>query len=430
MFKAYDIRGVYRKEITSSFAFELGAAFAVWSKSKSIIVGRDCRIGSAELAKSLISGIISSGCNVVDIGLCTTPMLYFASRKGAAVMVTASHSPKEYVGFKLCLKNAVPVGNDSGLKEIQSLMGRTEGKGKGKIEKKDISQPYAKFVKGFAGKLPKLKIVADAGNGMEGIILEKLFKNPEIVKLNFKPDGKFPNRNPNPMHKGAMDELAKKVISTKADLGVSYDADCDRIFFVDENGNKVISDHIAILVAKQILSSKPRACIIGTVNISRTFDETLSKIGALVKRVKVGHSFIKENMKKHNAVFGAEVSGHFYYGDNDNADSGDITLMHVLSLMSESGRKLSELAKPLMKYFKSSEINISYESPKQGLELVKKHFKDAVEVNSIDGLTMKFKDWWFNLRASNTEPLMRLNAEADSPKLLEEKTMEIKKLFK
>ncbi len=332
MFKAYDIRGVYRKEITAQFAFELGSAFACWSKSKTIIVGRDCRIGSTELTKSLISGIISSGCNVVDIGLCTTPMLYFASKKGVAVMVTASHSPKEYVGFKLCLQNAVPVGNDSGLKEVQALIGKTTAaKTKGKITEKDISSAYVTHVKAFATNLSKLKVVIDAGNGMEGMIAEKLFKGVAVIPVNFSPDGEFPKRNPNPMQEGAMNELIKKVVSEKADLGVSYDADCDRIFFVDENGNKVISDHIGILVAKQILSTKPRSVIIGTVNISKMFDELLSKIGATVKRVKVGHSFIKENMKKYNAVFGAEVSGHFYYGDNDNADSGDITLMHILS---------------------------------------------------------------------------------------------------
>ena len=427
VFKAYDIRGFYPEEVTPLLAYKLGKAIVKWTKSKEIIVGRDCRTGSPTLHKELVKGITEQGANVLDIGLSSTPMMYFAAAKAPAIMVTASHNPAEYNGFKICNKGARAIGTDSGLKEIQQLTEQEIPKPEkqGSIKKWNIVAEYATHVKKFAKDVKELKVVVDGSNGMVSIALPEILKGIPIkmIPLFFEMDGRFPNHEPNPLKPTATNALAREVRKVKADMGVAYDADCDRIFFLDEKGERITSGMTYILLANYLLKENKDAPIIATVNLTQSIEE---EVNAKILRTPVGHSFIKNYMRDNKAIFGGEQSGHFYYKENNYADSGDVTLMIMLSILSSTNKKLSELVLPLRKYAKSEELNLLTESPKAAMTILEKHYTPkAKKVEKIDGRTFRFDTWWFNMRASHTSPFLRINVEASNKEELDKRTAEV-----
>jgi phosphomannomutase len=433
VFKAYDIRGIYPSELNDGFAYTLARALVVFLKAKKLIVGRDVRNSSAALHSRFVQGLVDQGCDVEDIGVCSTNMLYYASRKGDAAMITASHTPKEYNGFKLCRKGAIPIGSDSGLKDIEkSMVGNPKQSAKkGTVRQVDILDEFVEDVAAYAHGIGKIKIVVDAGNGAASIAIEKIAKSTgiEIVPLYFEPDGNFPGRGPNPLVEGATDSLKKKVLSTNADFGVAYDADCDRVFFIDEKGEQIAADLITALIAEQLLKKNPESTILYDLRSSWSVKEQIAALGGKAVVTRVGHSFIKEKMRQTNAIFAGELSGHYYYASNSYADSGDITLVLMAGLVSSSGRKLSELVKPLKKYYPSGEINFEVKDKDAKIAQLKNEYRDG-KISELDGVSVEFSDWWFNVRPSNTEPLLRLNVEARNKKELERRLKEITGLIK
>jgi len=429
IFKAYDIRGIYPSELDEETAFRLGRALVVFFKAKKLIVGRDVRLSSEALHASIVEGALTQGATVVDIGICSTPMLYFASREGDAVMVTASHSPKDYNGFKVCRKNAVPVGIESGLAEIEKLVAANKWQAatKGTLSRKDILKDYVADVARYAnlsGKKPK--IVVDAGNGAAGISVTPLAKalGIQLIPLFFEADGNFPGRGPNPLLEGATKKLQDAVKKHNADCGVAYDADCDRVFFVDETGALIQADLITALIAEELLKKKPNATILYDLRSSRSVKEHIDAVGGKAMVTRVGHSFIKQTMREQNAIFAGELSGHYYFQSNNYADSGDITMVLLASLLASSGKKLSQLVTPLKKYVASGEINFEVKDKDGVIHKLHERFSSGTQ-STLDGLSVDYDDWWFNVRPSNTEPLLRLNVEADNKKLLDEKVKEL-----
>lgn len=407
-FKKYDIRGKYPEEVSPEFSYKLGRAFAHWSKAKTIVVGKDCRIGSGVLHDELVRGIRDQGAEVLDIGLCSTPVLYYASFKYPAIMVTASHLPQEYNGFKLCMKGAIAIGEETGLKDIKKLMNEDlpYAKEQGKISGWGVMEDYAQHVQSFAKKLKPLKAVVDAANGMAGVVAPYVFKGlpVEILELYFEPDGSFPNHEPNPLLPESTKALSREVRKQKADLGVAYDADCDRVFFIDEKGNRIGSDATFLILARNV---KKEDKIVATVNLTRQIEKA---VPAQVIRSPVGHTVIKQTMRNAGAVFGGEMSGHYYFKKNKYADSGDIAAICMLQALSDADKPISELAKEHATA-KSDELNVKQESPEKAMKLLEQAFHDAKQ-EKIDGITFIYDTWWFNARPSHTEPVLRINIEA------------------
>lgn len=429
VFKAYDIRGIYPGELDDGFAYALGRALVVYLNAKRLIVGRDVRLSSPALHEHFIAGVLDSGCDVQDIGVCSTPMLYYASRRCDAVMITASHTPKDYNGFKLCRKGDIPIGSDSGLPAIEALITRRDvpAATRGTLFTLDITKGYVNDVLSYNHGIKKLKVVVDAGNGAEGLILPAIASHLDIslIPLFFEPDGGFPARGPNPLLPGAMDALQKAVVKEKADLGAAYDSDCDRIFFVDEKGMQVRPDLVTALIAGQLLKKNPGAPVVYDLRSSHVVPRHIAAHGGTPVITRVGHSFIKEIMREKKAVFAGELSGHYYYATNSYADSGDITLLLMLGLLS-SGKTLSQLVAPLQTYAGSGEINFDVKDKDGVMRRLKTLYADGT-LSELDGITIEHKDWWFNVRPSNTEPLLRLIVEADNPALLAQKVKELRK---
>ncbi len=433
LFKAYDIRGIYPSELTLDFAHKLGRAVAMHFTNEKIIVGRDARIGSDKLAAQLIEGITEQGSDVIDIGLCSTPMLYFATQEHPGVMITASHNPKEYNGFKVCAKGSDPLGFPDGLSPIKQLMetrnfGRPKHKGKHK--KTNILAKYVAHIKKFKGKLKKLKVVIDAGNGIEGMIAPKVFARlpVKIIPLFFALDGKFPNRSPNPIKPGALDKLSKAVKEHKADFGVAFDGDADRVVFVDEKGRVVRPDHILVLLSQYLLEKNPHAKVLYDVRCSKIVKEKVTEAGGVAIMTRVGHTYISHIMTEENALLAGELSGHYYFRDNFCADNGDIPVLLMMSILSAK-KPLSKLLIPLQKYFNSGELNFKVENKAKIMNDVEKEYGEKGKIYHIDGLSVEFPDWWFNLRSSHTEPALRLNVEANTKALLDRKVAELKRII-
>ncbi|MEM2916427.1 MAG: phosphomannomutase/phosphoglucomutase [Candidatus Woesearchaeota archaeon] len=434
LFKAYDIRGIYPSELTLDFAYKLGRAVAMHFTNETIIVGRDARIGSDRLAERLIAGINDQGSNVIDIGLCSTPMLYFATQKNPGVMITASHNPKEYNGFKICAKGGSPLGFPDGLSPIRSLIEQANfgrPKHKGKTRKKNILDDYAAHVRKFKDSIKKLKVVIDAGNSVEGIIAPKVFARlpAKVIPLFFELDGNFPNRPPNPLKEGALDKLCEAVKKNKADIGIAYDGDCDRVIFVDEKGKIARPDHILVLLAQYLLKENPHAKILYDVRCSRIVKEKVTEARGVAIMTRVGHTYISHIMKEENALLAGELSGHYYFKENFWADSGDIPVMLMLNIISREKKPLSRLLAPLQKYFNSGELNFTVENKHQAMKRVEEEYSERGKVYHIDGLTVEFPDWWFNLRSSHTEPVLRLNVEASTKALLDRKVAELRRFM-
>ena len=423
-FKAYDIRGIYGKDIDVHLAYRIGMAFVHYLKGKTIAVGRDMRESSTPLSESLIKGLTDAGANVFDIGLASTDMLYFASINlgtDGGIMVTASHNPKEYNGFKFVRKNAIPIGLESGLADIETLV-RTadlsEAVTKGNCKKVELLDEFVKFMHSFVkpSELKPLSVVIDAGNGMGGLVMPKLLKGSplKITPMFYELDGSFPNHEANPLEEHNRVDLEAKVKAIGADLGVGLDGDADRAFFVDGKGNFCSGDFILGLLAKEVLKKHPGSLIAYDVRCSRFVTDTVHRLGGKTIMGKVGHAYAKLLMREVGAEFGGEVSGHYYFKYKDAYfDSGNLTTLMLLKVLSDSNISLEKALEETKGYYISGEINSTVKDPDAKMqEVLSKYKSKAQQVLNIDGISLVHKDWWANIRKSNTEPLLRLNCEA------------------
>jgi phosphomannomutase len=429
IFKAYDIRGLVDTELSPDFAFAVGLAFAKFLEIKrepsTVIIGEDMRPSSPELAEAFSAGVTSNGTDVIRIGLASTDLLYFAagSKNLPGAMFTASHNPAAYNGIKLCLSGARPIGKETGLQTIEKFVrqGMPVAMRPAGIEThEDLLQAYADHLHkliSFKGNR-RLKIVIDAGNGMAGFTAPAIFDRlgAEIIPLYFELDGNFPNHEANPIDPANLRDLQKAVLAEKADIGLAFDGDADRCFLVDENGETVDPSLLTALIASRELAKHPGATIIHSLISSRTVVEVINEFGGIPVRSRVGHSYIKALMAETGAVFGGEHSGHFYFKDFWRADSGALAALHALAALGESDQTVSQLLAPFKRYVASGEVNSQVADSAEVLKAIREKYSalSEYEIDELDGLTVSAKDWWFNVRASNTEPLLRLNVEADT----------------
>lgn len=433
IFKAYDVRGVVPDELNEDVARRIGAAFARWAGAPRVALGRDCRPSSPSLAAALIEGITSRGVDVVDLGLAATDLLYFASGSldVPGVMITASHNPPRYNGLKFCLAGAKPVGQDTGLAEIRELAERDDhppAERRGSVERRDLLDAYTEHVLSFVdpASFRPLTVVVDTANGMGGLVVPKVFARLPVTLVHLYPelDGTFPNHPADPIDPENQRDLKREVLARGADIGLAFDGDADRVFVVDERAEGVSGSEITALVAIAMLERHPGARIVHNLICSWAVPEVIREHGGTPIRTRVGHSFIKQVMAETGAVFGGEHSGHYYFRDNYRADSGLIAAVVVLEVLSRAGRPLSEVLAPLRRYHASGEINTVVRDQARAIETVAAAYPDGRH-DRTDGLTVEFDDWWFNLRPSNTEPLLRLNVEARDEGLLKEKAAEV-----
>ncbi len=437
IFKAYDVRGVVPDDLDEDLARRIGAAFAEFAGGTRVVIGRDCRISSPDLAAAISEGITSRGADVVDLGLASTDLLYFASGSLdlPAVMITASHNPKQYNGLKFCLSGARPVGEESGLLEIRALteQGLPSTGEPGVVEHRDMLPAFTEHVLTFcdAERMRPLTVAMDTGNGMGGLVAPAVFERLPLEVHHLYPelDGTFPNHPADPIDPENQRELRAAVLRQGADIGLAFDGDADRVFLIDEKGHDVSGSIVTALVAKAMLRREPGASIIFNVICSWTVREVIDENGGVPVRTRVGHSFIKQVMAETGAIFGGEHSGHYYFRENYRADSGLIAAVVVLAQLSEANVPLSELLAPFRRYAASGEINTKVKDPHATIEHVAEALKDGKQ-DRLDGLTVEFDDWWCNVRPSNTEPLLRLNAEARTDELLREKTAMVLELIR
>jgi phosphomannomutase len=438
LFKAYDVRGIVPDELTPDGAYRIGRGLVLALRPETVAVGRDMRVSSPLIAGALIDGIRDQGADVVDLGLVSTDGLYFAVGKfgyPAGVMVTASHNPAEYNGLKICREEARALSLDGGLGEIRDLavagnFPDSEGGRRGDLSERTILDAYAEHVLSLVdvAKIRPLKIAIDAGNGMAGSTVARVFRDLpcEIVPLYFELDGTFPNHPANPLEPENVTDLQRAVLTEKCDLGAAFDGDADRVFLIDERGQFVGGDMVTAMVAVKMLERSPRAAVVYNLICSRSVPETIERLGGRPIRSRVGHSYIKATMRKEDAVFGGEHSGHFYFRDNWYADSGMIALLTLLQLISEANEPVSAVLRPLDTRVRSGEINSEVTDPRGTTEQVEAAYRaQGATIDHLDGVTVEFPTWWFNLRSSNTQPLLRLNVEADDPETLNQKTKEV-----
>lgn len=430
IFKAYDVRGKVGTELTPKIVEAIGRAVADWlPEPGTVAVGRDMRPDSEELAAALIDGLRLQGRNVLDIGLVTTDMMYFAVGNfglAGGAMVTASHNPGEYNGIKLCREAAKPVGIESGLADIREVVGRNDfvsSTAEGAVELRDITAEWITHVLGFVDttKWPAYRVAIDAGNGMAGKVLSRLASALplQITPLYFELDGTFPNHVANPMQEETLKDLQEEIRRNKLDFGIAFDADGDRMRMLDENSKPLSGTVLTAILAKYFLQREPDAVILYNAICGRIVPEMVEAAGGTAVRTRVGHSYIKEDMAEEGAVFAGEHSCHYFFRDNFNADSGLIAAMLAIEVLSRSGKKLSELAAEYDPYFSIPEQNFTVKDKQAVIERLAAAFTDG-EHDDLDGLTVSYDDAWFNVRPSNTEPLLRLNAEAESQKRLDE----------
>ena len=423
--KAYDIRGVVGEQLDVDVARRLGAAFAKLVGGPGIVIGRDMRDSSPELAAAIAAGATDQGLDVTDIGLASTDLLYYAagSLELPGVMVTASHNPSRYNGLKLCRAGALPIAGDNGLLEIKADAERglpvDPSVPKGTVTEQYLLPDYADYLRKLVdvSDIRPLKVVVDAGNGMAGYTVPEVLSGLplEVVPLYFELDGTFPNHEANPLDPANLVDLCAKVVAEGADLGLAFDGDADRCFVVDERGEPISPSAITGLVAVRELAREPGSTVIHNLITSRAVPEIIAEHGGRAVRTRVGHSFIKQTMAETGAIFGGEHSAHYYFRDFWRADSGMLAALHVLAALGESDRALSELMADYGRYAASGEINSTVADPAERLALVKQHYagQAGVVVDELDGLTVALPNGsWFNLRPSNTEPLLRLNVEA------------------
>jgi phosphomannomutase len=437
VFKAYDVRGIYPTELDEEGAAAIGRAYVEQFEPRRIAVGRDMRLSSPTIARATIEGAAGAGADVVDIGLVGTEMVYFAVGElqlDGGIMVTASHNPKEYTGLKIVRRGALPVGGDSGLLEIRdrALAGSDASRGQtpGQVSEYDVWPGYVQRVLSFIdpSAVRPLRVVIDAANGMAGAMLPPVLERLPVDarRYFFEPDGTFPNHEPNPLLPENREFIVAKVKEESADLGVAFDGDADRCFFVDDTGEFVPGDFVTALLAESILEKEPGGKIIYDVRASWAVPETIERAGGVPLVNRVGHAFIKHRMREEGAVFGGEVSGHYYFRDFFQADSGVIPFLLMLELISRRGKALSEILRPFReRFFLTGELNTPVADVAVKLHELKERFADSGKVSHLDGISIEFPDWHFNVRPSNTEPLLRLNLEARSRELMEQKREEV-----
>jgi phosphomannomutase len=439
IFKAYDIRGTYPDQVNKEIAYQVGRGLVEYLDAKNVAVGRDMRLSSPELYEGLTRGMAEGGCDVIDIGLVSTDCLYFAVGKfgyDAGVMITASHNPPEYNGFKMCRKEAVPLSGEAGIDQIKGLILKdafAPPRKLGTVEKRDIEEAYEQHLLSFVDKdrIKPFNVVIDAGNGMAGKIVPRLFSHLdcEIIPMFFELDGSFPHHLASPIEPENIAPLRERVLAESADLGAAFDGDADRMFLVDEKAQPLGGDMVTALVAKNLLKKEKGATILYNLICSKSVPQVIESSGGKPIRTRVGHALIKPLMKKHNAIFGGEHSGHFYFRNNWFADSGLIALLVCLELISEENKPLSALIESIDPYFRSGEINSRVDDIPKKLEEIERRYSSG-KIDHLDGITVDFGDWWFNLRPSNTEPLLRLNLEVDAKEKLEKKRDELLKLIR
>jgi len=433
IFKAYDIRGTVPDQLNAELAYGIGRATARFIGADRLVVGRDARSHSPELTGELIRGITDEGVSVIDLGLVSTPMVYYAVNNtgaGGGISVTASHNPAQYNGFKICREQAIPVGEDSGLKEIEALVGQLAGDSPaastGSVETLDVRAGYVEHVLSVGEGRPSVKVAIDCGNGMAAVGLEPLLERlpVEVEKLYFEPDGTFPNHEADPLKVENLADVAEAVRRVGADFGVAFDGDADRAVFVDETGRPVSSDLMTGVIARHQLDRSPGGLVLYDLRSSRAVAEEVEAAGGRAEMCRVGHSFVKAQMRERGAIFAGELSGHIYFNFADGliADDAIAAFVAVLDVLAAEGKKLSEIVDPLRRYHASGEINSRVRDTAEVIASIEAEHGDAPEVSKLDGLLVRYDDWWFNLRPSNTEPVLRLNLEAsDAAKMEQER---------
>lgn len=437
-FGAYDIRGIYPEDVNEELAYRIGRSFPGLFSAKKVAVGHDIRLSGPAIRDALVKGLTESGCDVVDIGECGTEMIYFTTahlKLDGGIMITASHNPKEYNGMKFVRKESRPISSDTGLKELEKAVMEgefTETAATGKVEKIDILEDYVEHILSYVDvkKLKPFKVVANTGNGAAGPIINALEKHLpfDIVKVNNIPDGNFPNGVPNPILQENRESTAKVVRETGADVGVAWDGDFDRCFLFDENGGFIEGYYMVGFLAQAFLKKNPGAKVIYDPRLIWNTIEIADKLGGEAVMCKSGHAFIKDKMRQVNAIYGGEMSAHHYFRDFSYCDSGMIPWLLVLELLSQAdGKSLSELMKERMeRYPISGEINSKVADAQEVLDRIEKDYGAKGKVTKVDGLSVEFDNWRFNLRKSNTEPVIRLNVETrQDEKLCQEKTAEL-----
>jgi phosphomannomutase len=433
IFKAYDVRGIYPDEIDETLARRIGNAFAHYTGAQHVVVGRDMRPSSEPLAGAFIEGATVAGADVVDIGLCSTDVVYFASGRldSPGAMFTASHNPAQYNGIKLCRSGAAPIGEQSGLQQIKEMVAAgvtSRGEVAGKIERRDLLDEFGEHVRSFVdlSVLQPRAVVADTANGMGGLVVPKVFEGlPFSLRVMYGDlDGTFPNHPADPIQAENLKDLQRAVLDDGADVGLAFDGDADRVFLVDDKGVPVSGSTTTAIVAAGILDHHPGEAVVHNLICSRAVPEIIREHGGTPIRTRVGHSFIKQVMAETGAIFGGEHSAHYYFRDNWRADSGSIAALCVLEQLCRAGVSLSELRKPFERYVQSGEINTRVNDPAAVIEQVASAYADRPQ-DRLDGLTVDCGDWWFNLRPSNTEPLLRLNLEASEAAACEQHTLEV-----
>jgi phosphomannomutase len=433
VFKAYDVRGIYPSELDEAGAYAIGRAYVEEFEPRGIAVGRDMRLSSPSMAEAVVRGAAEAGASVTDIGMVGTEMLYFAVGHlglDGGIAVTASHNPKEYTGMKIVRRGALPVGGDSGLLDIRdravALNDTARCQAPGQVREEDVYPAFLERVLSFIDveAVRPLRVVIDAANGMAGAMLPPLLERlpVEAVRCFFEPDGAFPNHEPNPLLPENRESLVAKVLQEKADLGIAFDGDADRCFFVDDTGEFVAGDFVTALLAEAMLEKEPGAKIIYDVRASWAVPDTVRGAGGTPLVNRVGHAFFKHRLRDEDAAFGGEVSGHYYFRDFTQADSGTIPALLMLELVSKRGGPLSEILRPYReRYFLTGELNTPVPDVALKLQELKEHFAGQGEVSHLDGLSITAEDWHLNVRPSNTEPLLRLNLEALDRELMERK---------
>jgi phosphomannomutase len=445
VFKAYDVRGIHPTELDEDGAYAIGRAYVEHFEPRRIAVGRDMRISAPAMQQALMVGAAEAGADVLDLGLVGTEMVYFAVGElglEGGVMVTASHNPKEYTGMKIVRRGALPVGGESGLMDVRDralqvhagrdssgdspLRGLSPGQSP---QPYDIWPAYVDRVLSFVdvGAVKPLRVVIDAANGMAGAMLPPVLERLPLDArpYYFEPDGTFPNHEPNPLLPENREFIVAKTLEEEADLGVAFDGDADRCFFVDDTGEFVPGDFVTALLAESILDKQPGAKIIYDVRASWAVPETIERAGGVPLVNRVGHAYIKHRMRKEDALFGGEVSGHYYFRDFSQADSGVVPFLLVVELISKRGQKLSEILRPYReRFFLTGELNTPVADVPLKLQELKERFADG-RVSHLDGISVDFDDWHFNVRPSNTEPLLRLNLEARSQEEMERRRDEV-----
>jgi phosphomannomutase len=426
IFKAYDIRGVVPDELDAPIAYRIGRATARFIGTDTLVIGRDARRSSPELFEAALRGVCDEGVDVIDLGLVSTPMVYFGVDQlaaGGGLMLTASHNPGHYNGFKICREHAIPIGEDTGLKQIEAIAseidpGDAPKARRGNVRDVDLRELYVDHVLSVGAGRPSLKIAIDCGNGMASVGLDPLLArlDLEVERLYFEPDGTFPNHEADPLKLENLRDVCDAVIRTGADLGVAFDGDGDRAVFVDDTGEPIPSDLLTGLLSRYQLARNPGGRVLYDLRSSRVTAEEIEAAGGVPEMCRVGHSFVKARMREVDAIFAGELSGHIYFRFSPTlvADDGTAALVAILDVLANEAESLSALIAPLRRYSASGEINRRVADIPGILAAIEAEHGGADEISHLDGLLVRYPDWWFNLRPSNTEPVLRLNLEANT----------------